>query len=398
MPTVDERLCNPVSTAELERRWAAVRARMREAGIDALVVQGANAFSGGGSYLRWFTGAVVATSYPQTAIFPAEGLMTLVHHGDFGGEFTLDGTNRAHPGVGRRLTAPAFPTVAFTAGCEAGIAARVIRSAGFRTVGTVGAMMMQHGFAGRLKESLAELTWVDATDMVDAIKAVKSEEDIAAIRRTAAMQDEILARVGEHIRPGMYDFEVMAYAQYVGQGLGSETGYFLGSSAPPGEPALLRPRPQQGRQIRTGDVFLFQAENSGPGGFYVHLARFLVLGKAPQELVDAFGAMVEAQQYTLGLLKPGAACREVFQAYNAYMRSRGLPEERRLHCHGQGYEPVERPLVRDDETMAIGANLNIGIHPSVANERMFVTVCDNFLVGEGGVERLHRTPQEIMEL
>jgi len=33
------------------------------------------------------------------------------------------------------------------------------------------------------------------------------------------------------------------------------------------------------------------------------------------------------------------------------MRSRGLPAELRLYAHGQGYDLVERPLIRADETM-----------------------------------------------
>jgi len=37
----DERLCNPISTQELERRWAAVRAAMPDQKLDALIVQGA---------------------------------------------------------------------------------------------------------------------------------------------------------------------------------------------------------------------------------------------------------------------------------------------------------------------------------------------------------------------
>ena len=144
---------------------------------------------------------------------------------------------------------------------------------------------------------------------------------------------------------------------------------------------------------------MYQAENTGPGGFFVHLGRIFGFGKAPQDLVDAFGALVEAQQYTLGLLKPGASCRDIFAEYNAYMRARGLPEERRVYCHGQGYEVVERPLIRDDESMRIAADMNIGIHPSLSNERMFATVCDNFLThADGPAERLHKTPQTIIEL
>ena len=40
MPYPDERLCNPISLGELERRWRAVRAAMADNGLDALVVQG----------------------------------------------------------------------------------------------------------------------------------------------------------------------------------------------------------------------------------------------------------------------------------------------------------------------------------------------------------------------
>ena len=42
-----ERINNPISTKELERRWAAVRAAMAEQKIDVLVMQNTNDFMGG---------------------------------------------------------------------------------------------------------------------------------------------------------------------------------------------------------------------------------------------------------------------------------------------------------------------------------------------------------------
>jgi Xaa-Pro aminopeptidase len=400
MTRPDERTCNPVSIGELERRWAAVRALMPAAGIEALIVQGANNLAGTGGHFRWLTGITSAqNSKPQTVIFPREGLMTLVGHGRFNEDMKLDGTDPTLPGIGRRLGTPSFAAVNYTDHYDAEIVAREIKKGGFRSVGFVGANTMYFGFGVRLKELLAEVRLIDATDVVDPLKAVKSPEEIAFIRRTAAMQDEVMAKVRDHVRPGMRDFEVMAYGQYVSQLLGSETGYLLGSSGALGEPTRLRRRPEQGREIRPGDILLFQLENSGPGGLFVHLARVFVFGKAPQEIGDAFGQMVEAQDYTVTLLKPGMPCRDVFRDYNSYMRARGLPEESRLHCHGQGYDYVERPLIRSDETMTLAANMNIGIHPNIGNQRMFVTVCDNFLTGANGtVERLHKTPRTIIEV
>jgi Xaa-Pro aminopeptidase len=399
MAESDERLCNPVSRGELERRWSAVRAAMAEAGFDALVVQGMSNLAGTAGYFRWLTGIAAIGSYPMTVIFPRNGLMTLVAHGAINGDTALDDRDPMLPGIGRRLTTPSFPAIAYTIPYDAALAAGALQRGGYRKIGVVAPNNMYHGFGAALRERLGTIALEDATGIVDPIKATKSAEEIGFIRRTAAMQDEILAAVLGHIRPGLRDFEVMCYAQYQGQLRGSETGYFLGSSAPPGQPAFIRPRPQQGRTIRAGDVLFWQAENTGPGGLFVHVGRVIVLGKAPQELADAFGLAVEAQDFTVKLLKPGARPSEIFAEYQAWLRARRIPEETRLHCHGQGYDVVERPLIRDDETMTLGPNMNIGIHPSWANARLFVTVCDNFLIGpDGVVERLHKTPREIIEL
>jgi Xaa-Pro aminopeptidase len=374
---------------------------MPAAGLDALIVQGMNNFNGTGGYFRWFTGISVASSYPFTIVFRKDAPMTIVGHGAFGEDVALDPANPAMPGIGRRLAAPAFPAVNYTAGYEAELVAREVKNSGFQTVGIVAPNNMLAGFWSTLTRELNGVKLVDATDLVDPLKAVKSAEEIGFIRRTAAMQDEIMRKVRSFLRPGLRDYEVMAYAQYHGQLMGSETGYFLGSSAPPGQPATLLRRSDQNRMIEAGDVFMFQAENTGPGGLFVHHGRMFSLGKPPQEIIDLFGNMAQAQDYTIKLLKPGASCAEIFAEYNSFMRSRGLPEEKRLHCHGQGYDVVERPLIRNDETMALAANMNIGIHPSpgLANPRVFVTVCDNFLLhADGEVERLHRTPREILEV
>jgi Xaa-Pro aminopeptidase len=394
----DERMCNPLSVAELERRWGAARTRMKSAGLDALLVQGFNSFSGGG-YFRWFTGLAAGVGNPNTLIVPVEGLMTLVCHGDEGGARTLEGRDPAFPGIGRRLTVPNFPSAFYLSDLDPKIVAQEVHRLGIRSLGRVGSTMMYHGFAARLDELLTGITLTDATSMIDEIKAVKSAEEIELIRQAAAMQDAIMAKLPDFIRPGVKDYQVAAQAMCLGQMLGGEGGHFHAASAPADAPAVIRQRQQQGREIRKGDVFFFQCENSGPGGYYVHLARGFVLGKAPQPLKDMVAAAVDAQTHTLSLLRPNVSGREAFAAYNKFLRERGLPEERRLHCHGQGYDTVERPLLRPEESMAILPGMNIGIHPGFVVAGRFATICDNFLIGADGTpERLSHTPVEIFEI
>ena len=81
------------------------------------------------------------------------------------------------------------------------------------------------------------------------------------------------------------------------------------------------------------------------------------------------------------------------------MRSRQLPPELRLYCHGQGYDLVERPLVRSDETMTLAAGMNLAVHPGYEADALFAVVCDNYLVEANGVsECLHKTEKKIFEL
>jgi hypothetical protein len=81
------------------------------------------------------------------------------------------------------------------------------------------------------------------------------------------------------------------------------------------------------------------------------------------------------------------------------MRDNGLPEEGRIHCHGQGYDFVERPLIRSDEPMALEADMNITCHPSYVRGGVWAWVCDNYLVGHDGMpEALHSFPKRIVEV
>ena len=79
------------------------------------------------------------------------------------------------------------------------------------------------------------------------------------------------------------------------------------------------------------------------------------------------------------------------------MRSEGLPEDKRLYCHGQGYDLVERPLIRHDEDMIIEEGMNIVCHPGFANATVAGGICDNYIIGPDGAIPIHTTPQIILE-
>ena len=109
--------------------------------------------------------------------------------------------------------------------------------------------------------------------------------------------------------------------------------------------------------------------------------------------------MREAQDYTLAMMKPGASCRDIANAHDAYMKQHGFPPEIRLYAHSQGYDMVERPLLRNDESIPIAADMCMAVHPGFFTKTNFVFICDNFLIRpDGSVEHMHTAEQKIYEV
>jgi Xaa-Pro aminopeptidase len=227
----------------------------------------------------------------------------------------------------------------------------------------------------------------------------KSPEEMELIRRTTRMQDGAMKAAFEALKPGMRDSDVSAIAAHYSMRNGSEQGIYLCASSPIGQPARINQRHVQDRVIQKGDQVALLVEDNGPGGFYTELGRTCVAGKAPQGMKDELVFTLEARKMTLDLLKPGTPCRDIWEAFNAFMRKNGRPEEARLYCHGQGYDLVERPLVRKDEPMTIEKDMNIVVHPTYIHKGYVNWLCDNYFIGGNGPgDRLHQFPEVITEI
>jgi Xaa-Pro aminopeptidase len=399
MMELSERLQTPISTAELERRWAAVRAAMERDQVDVLLMQNNNDHMGG--YVKYFTDLPATNGYPQTVVFPRDDLMTLVSQGPFGGASNpaekSDGMRR---GIKQWFTTPSYASCNYTAVYDAELAAKALSPYAGGTIGLVGTYQMSFAVVDYLQKGrFSNTRFVDACDLVDAIKVIKSAEEQDLVRRAAAMQDGAMRAAFAAVEPGMRDRDIAAIAQCYSQRHGSENGIYLCASMAADKPSQFGQRHYQNRVIEKGDAIALLVEDSGPGGMYTELGRTCVVGKASQELTDEFAFALEARKFNLGLLKPGASCKDIFESYNAFMRKNGRPEEKRLHCHGQGYDLVERPLIRSDEPMKIAKDMNIVVHPTYIRGHVMSWVCDNYLIdADGPGERLHRFPEAITEV
>jgi Xaa-Pro aminopeptidase len=395
--SIAERIISPVSTTELERRWASVSAFMDQQSLDALLMRANNDYLGG--YVRWFTDLPASTGFPVTLVFPNGGGITWVSQGQFGLDRSVPVDDPVYRGVVRMLGAPGYASACFTGEYEVGAVLRALEPFKDGSIGIVGPANLPYALADRLRSGLlGNLTLTDATDGIDRIKAIKSAEEQELIRLTARLQDTCMQAIAEEIRPGMRDIEVSAIAQRVALGLGSEQGVYLVASAAVGSPAVYGIRHFQGREIGVGDYLNILIETNGPGGFYTELGRMVALGDPGPDLQREMDFVAQAQDFTAGLLEPGIRCADIWNRYNEFVVAHGRPPERRLFGHGQGYDLVERPLLRHDEPMGIEQGMNLSCHPTFASDRWFCTACDNYLVGADGAQRIHGFPRGIVEI
>src|ERR1700704_558548 len=178
------RVATRISTTELERRWAAVRREMAAQGIDALVMQNASDWLGG--YVKWFTDVPAHNDYPRTVIFHRDDLMTLVEMGASGRRDQLAGRDVNNPGIGEVIYSPSFFSVAYTHDYDPVLVADELARRAYKTIGLVGRGALPCGLVDAIRNKVSAAL-VDASDLVDRIKAIKSPEEIALLRATAAM-------------------------------------------------------------------------------------------------------------------------------------------------------------------------------------------------------------------
>ena len=184
-----EKLREPISKKELERRWRTVREAMAKEGLDCLIMQSRNRYLGG--YVRYFTDIPAQHSYPVSVIFPLDDEITLISHG--GAPLPASPPEWAVHGVKRRIVLPYLPTLNFTKTMEAKAVADAIKSYKVKRVGVVSKATIAASVYEYLMDNLPEVDMWDATDMVDEIKAVKSEEEIRLVKKATELQDIVFA-------------------------------------------------------------------------------------------------------------------------------------------------------------------------------------------------------------
>jgi len=385
---MQSRIIQPISTSELERRKKETCSRMKEQGLDLLLIVSNSMFWS--ANVRYFTN-YLTIMYPEYLLLSVDGdLVFIGHYGLFAEAM------KNIFGIKESYNIPPNPTRSYAIDGE--YVANLVKKMRPNTVGIVGFSELSAAFYQKFLNIMQAqgVSVVDATDLVEEIRVVKSEEEIRLIRKCAAITDAAVEECIRVLKPGIKERDVLVAVDRVVEEMGSEEQYYMIGSAPPGERLPHYCINLANRTIQKGDVVRILVEISGPGGYYTEIGRMFCLGPIPQPLKDHYDVLLEAHRKAVEKLRPSVKMSEVYRACVSVLDEAGFPRLTALYGHGQGLDVVEKPFIDAEDQHVVRVGMNIAVHPSATSDKATAFFCDNYIVNESGAERLQKTPQEII--
>jgi Xaa-Pro aminopeptidase len=248
---------------------------------------------------------------------------------------------------------------------------------------------------GRLGAAGIEL--VPTAGLVETLRAVKQSAEVEAIRRAAAISDEVFESLADVRFTDCTERELAWWIEQRFHDLGAESIAFpvVVAAGENGARPHAEPRAEP---IRAGTLVTVDA-GCRVDGYCSDCTRTFATGDVGGELLQAYELCAQAQEDALSAIRPGVAARAVDAASRVRVEQAGLGE-RYGHGlgHGVGLDVHEAPTLRPDTPSAIllepgnVVTVEPGLYlPGVGGVR----IEDLVLVTAEGPERLTRATKRL---
>ena len=238
------------------------------------------------------------------------------------------------------------------------------------------------------------------------LRLVKSAEEVAALRRGAALTDAAVTALAGALSPGTTDYQALAAAEYAytAQG-GLHHIHYLGITAMD-EPAVSVPAQwPTGLVIRHRDVVTCEISAAAAPEYAGQVLRTFTVGAPPTALYAELHAVADAAYDAVAAaLVPGTRASDLAAAAAAVIGQAGFTAiDDLVHGFGGGYLPPVIPapgrrMATPDFILTAG--MTVVVQPNVVTRdgRAGVQTGELLLVTERGPERLHTFPRGLQRV
>lgn len=233
---------------------------------------------------------------------------------------------------------------------------------------------------------LSGAAFVDAADIILAVRNVKSPKEIEYCRRAAIISAEAQKKTFGEVRAGMTENEI---AQVLRQNLiagGAEKLSLLCVLSGANDKGIvLLPTD---RVVQKGETLGFDVGVSYRG-YWSDLARTASVGAPSEELKEFYTWMMTLRHDCNMQLRPGNKPSNVVNVVDGYLKERGLKTMGVGRVgHGVGIETTEYPSLAGFEDITFEAGNVFACNPNFSNHLGFINAEDNWAVTDGDPDLL----------
>ena len=241
----------------------------------------------------------------------------------------------------------------------------------------------------------------DHTDLIRALRRVKSPAEIAMHRRAAELSDDAMDAGLAVTHAGAFEGDILAAMQgAVFKGGGDYAGneFILGSG-----PGALLCRYYSGRRHLDPQDQMTWEWSGAYARYHAAMMRTVIIGQANDSQRHMHAAAVEALEACEAAIRPGAPMGDVYAAHAKVFDARGLSHAKLQACgYGMGavYNPiwVDFPMFYQGNPLIMQKNQVFFLHMILMDSDAGLAMCvgHSVLVTANGTERLSRHPLDLL--
>ncbi|BBZ43864.1 M24 family metallopeptidase [Mycobacterium parmense] len=235
-----------------------------------------------------------------------------------------------------------------------------------------------------------------ATDVLRALRMVKEECEIDALRKAGAAIDRVHARVPEFLQPGRTEADVAAdIAEAIVAEGHSEVSFIIVGSGPHGAD------PHHGfsdRELQVGDIVVVDIGGSYEPGYHSDSTRTYSIGEPNQQVAQHYSVLQRAQRAALDAVRPGVTAEQVDAAARDVLAGEGLAEFF-VHRtgHGIGLSVHEEPYIVAGNALPLTAGMAFSVEPGVYFPgRWGARIEDIVVVTDDGAMAVNNRPHDLI--
>ena len=241
------------------------------------------------------------------------------------------------------------------------------------------------------------LPFVPCGDILERMRTIKSEEEVAAIRRAQAITDEAFSHILGIMTPAMTETDIALELSYYMHKHGAERCSF-DIIAASGSASALPHAKCRNQPISKG--FLTMDFGCVFHGYCSDMTRTVSIGKATEEMRHIYETVLEAQLTALSLIRADAGCKDVDAVARAIIDSEYSDAFCHSLGHGVGLDIHEMPSLSPragEERLACG-NV-VTVEPGIYLAGKYgCRIEDMGVVTEKGFDDLTTSTKQLIEL